>query len=103
MPDISILTTSYNKEQFISECIESVLKSSHQNWEMIILDDCSTDSTYLILERYALQDQRIRIFKNDKNLGDYANRNEIVKYSNSEYIKYLDADDMIILGQLNTF
>ena len=98
MPEISILTTSYNKEKYISDCILSVKKSSFQDWEMIILDDCSKDNTYLIAQSFAFEDERIKVFKNDKNLGDYPNRNKIVQYARSEYIKYLDADDTITLG-----
>jgi glycosyltransferase involved in cell wall biosynthesis len=95
MARISILTTAYNKQNFISECIQSVIDSSFQDWEMIVLDDCSNDDTFEIVSKYAEIDSRIKLFKNDVNLGDYANRNKVVTFSTAEYIKFLDADDCI--------
>jgi glycosyltransferase involved in cell wall biosynthesis len=92
-PLISVLMTAYNREPLISLAIESVLRQSYDNWELIILDDCSVDRTFELSKEYANNDKRIQVYKNEKNLGDYANRNEIVNYSNGLWIKYLDSDD----------
>ena len=94
-PLISILMTSYNREDFISEAIESVLNSTYKNFELIIVDDCSSDNTLQIAKNYANKDQRIRVYLNEKNIGDYPNRNKAASYAKGKYIKYLDADDTI--------
>ncbi len=88
--------TCYNREQFIAEAIESVISSSFVDFELIIVDDCSNDKTLCIAESYADRDRRIRIFLNDKNLGDYPNRNKAANYARGKYIIYVDSDDMIL-------
>jgi glycosyltransferase involved in cell wall biosynthesis len=93
--------TSYNREKYISESIESVLKQDHEDFEFIIVDDASEDSTWDIIQKYANQDSRIRAFKNTTNLGDYPNRNIAASYANRKYIKYLDSDDILHPGSLS--
>jgi glycosyltransferase involved in cell wall biosynthesis len=92
---VSILTTVYNREKYIAACIESVLASSYQNWELIIVDDVSSDTSVAIAQRYEQKDARIKVYVNDKNLGDYPNRNKAASYAKGKYLKYLDADDLI--------
>jgi glycosyltransferase involved in cell wall biosynthesis len=94
-PLVSILTTVYNREKYIAACIESVLASSYQNWELIIVDDVSSDTSVAIAQRYEQKDPRIKVYVNDKNLGDYPNRNKAASYAKGKYLKYLDADDLI--------
>ncbi len=94
-PLVSVLMTSYNREQFISEAIESVMNSTYKNWELIISDDASDDKTVQIAKSYADKDERIKLFVNRDNIGDYANRNMAAKYARGEYLKYLDSDDKI--------
>jgi glycosyltransferase involved in cell wall biosynthesis len=94
-PLVSVLMTSYNREKYITESIDSVLASTYSNWELIILDDGSADNTFNIAQNYALKDSRIKAYRNRVNLGQFKNRNEIVKYSNGEYLKYLDSDDLL--------
>ena len=94
-PKVSILTTVYNREKYIAACIDSVLASSYQDWELIIVDDVSTDASVAIAQRYEKKDARIKVYVNDKNLGDYPNRNKAASYAKGKYIKYLDADDFI--------
>lgn len=94
-PLISVLTTAYNRDKYIAEAIESVLASSYKNFELIIVDDYSTDKTLEIAERYEKQDDRIAVYANDRNLGDYPNRNKAASYAKGKYIKYLDSDDVI--------
>ena len=94
-PKISVLTTVYNREGCVGDAIESVLSSNTENWELILVDDCSSDGSYEICRKYADQDSRIRLFRNEKNLGDYGNRNMAASYASGEYLKYVDSDDVI--------
>jgi glycosyltransferase involved in cell wall biosynthesis len=94
-PLVSVLTTVYNREKYLAACIESVLACSFQDWEMIIIDDQSKDSSVAIAQQYADQDRRIHVYVNETNLGDYPNRNQAAVYAKGKYLKYLDADDLI--------
>jgi glycosyltransferase involved in cell wall biosynthesis len=94
-PYVSILMTSYNRAAFIGNAIESALGSSFANFELIVCDDNSSDDTVEIAKAYAKLDNRIKVFVNEKNLGDYPNRNKAASYAKGKYIKYLDADDML--------
>jgi glycosyltransferase involved in cell wall biosynthesis len=85
--------TAYNREKFIAEAIESVMASSFLNFELIIVDDCSEDNTVSIAKNFAEKDNRISLYVNNKNLGDYPNRNKAASYAKGKYIKYLDSDD----------
>jgi len=92
---VSVLMTAYNRQKFIAEAIESVLSSTYKNFELIIVDDCSNDRTVEIANEFALKDERIIIYRNEKNLGDYANRNRAAGYAKGKYIKYCDSDDKL--------
>ena len=92
-PLVSVLMTSYNREKYIGLAIESVLNSTYQNWELIICDDCSSDGTVEIAKSFAKKDARIRVYINERNLGDYPNRNRAAQYAVGTYLKYVDADD----------
>lgn len=94
-PLVSVLMTCYNRERYIGAAMESVLNSNYQNLELIVSDDCSTDSTLSIVQNYALQDQRVKVYVNGANLGDYPNRNKAATYATGKYLKYLDSDDLI--------
>jgi len=94
-PLVSVLMTSYNREKYIAEAIESVINSTYQNWELIIVDDVSHDKTLEIAKDYEKKDNRIKIYLNDKNLGQFPNRNKAASLANGKYIKYLDSDDII--------
>lgn len=94
-PKVSILTTVYNREKYLAACIESVLASTYQGWELVIVDDQSKDQSVTIAQQYAAKDPRIRVYINEKNLGDYPNRNRAASYAKGTYLKYLDADDLI--------
>lgn len=94
-PLVSVLMTAYNREKYIAEAIESVLASTYTNWELIIVDDCSQDKTLEIAKSYEAKDSRIKVYKNEQNLGDYPNRNKAASYAKGKYIKYLDSDDII--------
>lgn len=95
-PLVSVLMTAYNRENFIGEAIESILQCTYKNFELVIVDDCSADRTVEIIQKFALIDNRIRFYQNEKNLGDYPNRNKAATYANGEYIAYLDSDDRML-------
>lgn len=94
-PLVSVLMTAFNREKFIAEAIESVLASSYENFELIVVDDCSTDNTNAVARTFQATDKRIKVFVNDQNLGDYKNRNRAASLASGKYIKYLDSDDLI--------
>ncbi|WP_159022670.1 glycosyltransferase family A protein [Formosa sp. L2A11] len=94
-PLVSVLMTVYNREKYIAEAIESVLASTYQNWELIIVDDRSKDSSVEIANSFKGKDDRVKVYINEVNLGDYPNRNQAASYAKGKYIKYVDADDKI--------
>jgi glycosyltransferase involved in cell wall biosynthesis len=87
--------TAYNREKFIGEAIESVLASTYKNFELIIVDDKSIDKTLAIAKEFKEKDNRISIYINEINLGDYPNRNKAASYAKGKYILYVDSDDTI--------
>jgi glycosyltransferase involved in cell wall biosynthesis len=93
-PLVSVLMTAYNREKYIGEAIESILSSKYQNFELIIVDDCSIDNTLGIAKCYEIQDKRIKVYNNEKNLGQFKNRNKAASYARGKYIKYADSDDI---------
>jgi len=93
-PLVSILITTYNRAPFVIEAIESVINSTFQEWELIIVDDHSVDNTSELVKKY-LSNNRIRYFKNERNLGQFENRNKAATLARGEYLKYLDSDDML--------
>jgi len=91
---VSIITPCFNSEKYISQTIQSVINQTHQNWELLLVDDCSSDETVAILSSFASQDERIKTFKLDKNSGAGVARNFAIQKASGEYIAFLDADDL---------
>lgn len=89
---VSIIMPSYNTARFIAETIESVLVQTYVNWELIIVDDCSSDDTDRVVGSYV--DTRIRYFKNKKNSGAAASRNRALREARGRWIAFLDSDDL---------
>ena len=87
--------TAYNREKYIADAIESVLASTYNNFELVIVDDASTDRTVEIARSFAGKDERIKLHVNEKNLGQFENRNRAAQWSKGEYLKYLDSDDLL--------
>jgi glycosyltransferase involved in cell wall biosynthesis len=94
-PLVSVLITVFNRERYLAAAVESVLTQTMQDFEIIIVDDASTDGSAKIAENYAAKETRIRFFRNERNLGDYSNRNRAASLAKGKYLKYVDADDMI--------
>ncbi len=78
-PLVSVIMPAYNSADFISESIQSVLQQTHQNWELLIIDDASNDNTVSIIKEFETLDPRIRLFQNDTNLGAGVTRNLGIK------------------------
>lgn len=91
---VSIITPLFNAEQFLPATIKSVIDQSYTNWEMIIVDDCSTDSSLDVAKGFSEKDQRIRIFQQPVNNGPAACRNLASAKANGRYIAFLDSDDL---------
>lgn len=97
---VSVITPSYNAEKFISATIESVRTQTYTNWEMIIVDDCSKDTTREILKEYAELDPRIKPIFLEENSGAAVARNTALKAAQGEYVAFLDSDDLWVPGKL---
>lgn len=91
---ISIITPVYNGEKYLRDTIESVLSQTYPYWEMIIVDDISTDHTQDIVKQYAEKDKRIRYFVLEERGGASAARNKAIAEAKGSYIAFLDADDI---------
>ena len=89
---VSIVMPSYNAEKFVSETIESVLRQTYTNWELIIVDDCSKDNTAEVVANF--QDARIRFMRNEKNSGAAVSRNRALREAKGKWIAFLDSDDL---------
>ena len=97
---VSIITPTYNCGKFIEETIESVLKQTYQNWEMIIVDDCSNDDTKEIVEKYIKQDNRIKYHLLEVNSGAAVARTKAMELAAGEYMAFLDSDDLWVEDKL---
>lgn len=99
---IDIVMPCFNAEKYIEETIHSVLRQTETDFNLICVDDCSTDSTYLIIMRLAQQDKRIVVLQNERNCGIAATRNRGIKEGSAEYIAFLDDDDIMPPDRLKT-
>lgn len=95
---VSIIMPSYNTAKFIPETIESVLAQTYENWELIIVDDCSKDDTDAVVAGYT--DPRIRYLKNEKNSGAAVSRNRALREAKGRWIAFLDSDDLWVPEKL---
>ena len=94
-PTVSILMTAYNRQPLIGEAIESVLANTYGDFELIVVDDCSSDGTVDEVQGYVALDRRGKLHVNDQNLGDYPNRNRAAALASGVYLKYLDSDNIM--------
>ncbi len=101
MPEISIITPVYNSARSVGRAIQSVIDQTFKNWEMILIDDLSTDESRDIIRSFASRDERIRLIESASNFGGPARpRNIGTKHAQSEYIAFLDSDDWWYPGKL---
>jgi teichuronic acid biosynthesis glycosyltransferase TuaG len=88
---VSIITPSFNSSRFIEECIGSVLSQKYDNWELLIVDDCSSDNTCELIKKY--NDTRIVLIQLENNIGPAEARNVAIRQAKGKYIAFLDSDD----------
>lgn len=91
---ITVLIPAYNVEKYIKDAIESIIAQTYSNLEIIVVDDCSTDNTYSILEEIKCYEPRLKLFRNNENLGIVKTLNFGLSVSNGEYIVRMDGDDL---------
>lgn len=96
-PLISIIIPAYNVEKHISRAIESCINQTLKDIEILIIDDCGSDRSIEIARQYAMNDNRIKIISNKKNLGTFLSRNDGALHASADYIMFLDADDFLSL------
>ena len=89
---VSIIMPSWNTAKWIGESIGSVINQTYQNWELIIVDDCSTDNTDEVVQSY--NDKRIKYLKNEVNSGAALTRNRAIREAQGEWVAFLDSDDL---------
>jgi glycosyltransferase involved in cell wall biosynthesis len=93
-PLVSVITPSYNSANYIEECVESVLSQTYQNWEMVIIDDLSTDDSIHVIEKFCERDSRIRLIRQEINTGPAKARNLGIEAAKGDFIAFLDSDDI---------
>ena len=89
---VSIIMPSYNTASYIADSVKSVLDQTYKNWELIIVDDCSSDDTLSVVSRFT--DERIKFFRNENNSGAALTRNRALREAKGKWIAFLDSDDL---------
>lgn len=97
---VSIVTATYNSSNELSATYSSILKQSTQNWEWIITDDCSTDTTLELLKNIEAKDDRVKIYKNNINAGAAVSRNNSLTHVRGEFVAFIDSDDLWLESKL---
>lgn len=91
---VCVIMPAYNAERFIETAIRSVMAQTYTNWELIVIDDCSKDATVDIVERLALEDERVTLLRNEENQGVAKTRNRGLDLCKGSYVAFLDSDDI---------
>lgn len=100
-PLFTVATITYNSGKWVNQAIESILSSTFTDFELLISDDCSTDDTWLNIQEY--KDPRIRAWRNEINIGEYSNRNKVLREAKGTFIIYIDGDDILYKDSLARF
>lgn len=95
MPKLSIIVPVYNTEPYLAQCLDSITSQTFPDWEMIIVDDCSTDNSRQIIEKYVQKDERIKAFFHPENKGVSAARNTGLEAASGEFVAFVDSDDWL--------
>lgn len=93
-PLVSVIMPAYNSAEFIEASVKSVLDQNYTNWELLVVDDASTDDTPNILQKFSEREKRIRLIRNESNQGPGISRNKGIKAAQGDFIAFLDADDL---------
>lgn len=97
---ITIIMSSYNQSNYLRASLDSIINQTYSMWNLYIVNDCSTDNTFEILEEYSAKEERIKVFNNNKNLGLTYNLNFLGKLCNTEFIARMDSDDIAFKDRL---
>ena len=92
---VSVIVPIYNVEKYLKECVDSILKQSYKNIEVLLIDDCGTDNSGEIAKNYEKQDKRCIYIRREKNGGLSAARNTGIKNATGEYLAFIDSDDWV--------
>lgn len=95
IPEISVIVPVYNVEKYLPQCLDSILGSTFEDIEVILVDDCGQDNSRAICEEYAAKDARVRVISNPHNIGLSASRNNGLDKARGKYISFIDSDDFI--------
>jgi len=99
-PQVSVIMPAYNAEKYIGEAIESILNQTYKDFELIIVNDASTDSTGSIIKTYAEKDERIVVLENEQNLNIAGSLNRAISAAKGEFLARMDADDIALPERL---
>jgi len=99
-PLVSVIVPNYNSVDFIAEAISSVLEQIFEDWDMIVVDDSSTDNSIELIEKFVRDDKRIRLIRLEKNSGSAVARNTAIEAAQGRYIAFLDSDDVWMPNKL---
>ncbi len=91
---VSVIMPSYQAEEYIRDAVSSVISQTYESWELIIVDDASEDGTFAIASEMAEKEPRIRLFRNDTNLGSAGARNRAIEAAKGKLLAFLDSDDL---------
>src|SRR4051812_21562594 len=94
-PVISICVPAYNAAGYLRQCLDSALAQTFKDWELVLVDNASTDQTVAIATEYARRDDRFRVHQNAQNIGAHANFNRCIDLAQGEWLKFLCADDWL--------
>lgn len=97
---VSIIMASYNSSEFIGKTIDSIRSQTYENWELLITDDCSTDNSIEVINRYVEEDSRIKLLQLDKNQGAAVARNNSIANASGRYLAFCDSDDLWTIEKL---
>lgn len=101
-PLVSVITPVFNSSRFILDCINSVKGQTYENWELLLVDDCSTDNSVHIIKKEINGDKRIQLIQSDTNGGPAIARNMALSRAKGEYISFLDGDDLWLPEKMET-
>ncbi|MDX1920629.1 MAG: glycosyltransferase family A protein [Candidatus Caenarcaniphilales bacterium] len=94
-PKVSFIVTNYNYSKYLERCLDSVIRQTHNNWELIVVDDCSTDESMQLLEKYKVKHSEIRVVQNENNLGQLGSMRTGYQEAQGHYVCFVDADDVL--------
>lgn len=103
VPLFSVVIPVFNSEKYLSRCIDSIISQDYTDFELVLIDDCSTDGSYAVCCSYAQTDSRIRALRNEKNEGVTVTRNRGIEESTGSFVLFVDNDDYLEKNYLSTF